>query len=88
MQQKAASDLSILHSLSLFVTHPALFLDTPWGSEMDLLIKVGFNDTSILVGHFVSSPGEKEKRDKRDSRPPSGPLSKYRFLYRFFLLKI
>ena len=29
---------------------------------------LGFNDTSTLVGHFVSSPREKEKRDTRDSR--------------------
>ena len=29
---------------------------------------LGFNDTSILVGHFVSSPREREKRDRRDSR--------------------
>ena len=29
---------------------------------------LGFNDTSTLVGHFVSSPREREKRDKRDSR--------------------
>ena len=28
----------------------------------------GFNDTATLVGHFVSSPREKEKRDRRDSR--------------------
>ena len=28
---------------------------------------LGFNDTSILVGHFVLSPGEREKRDRRDS---------------------
>ena len=27
-----------------------------------------FNDTSTLVGHFVSSPREWEKRDRRDSR--------------------
>ena len=26
-----------------------------------------FNDTSNLVGHFVSSPREREKRDRRDS---------------------
>ena len=32
------------------------------------LIVLGFNDTSTLVGHFVSSPREKEKRDRRDSR--------------------
>ena len=29
---------------------------------------LGFNNTSILVGHFVSSPREREKRDRRDSR--------------------
>ena len=27
------------------------------------LIVLGFNDTSTLVGHFVSSPREREKRD-------------------------
>ena len=26
------------------------------------------NDTSTLVGHFVLSPREREKRDRRDSR--------------------
>ena len=29
---------------------------------------LGFNDTSTLVGHFVLSPREREKRDRRDSR--------------------
>ena len=29
---------------------------------------LGFNDTSTLVGHFVSSPREMEKKDRRDSR--------------------
>ena len=29
---------------------------------------LGFNDKSTLVGHFVSSPREREKRDSRDSR--------------------
>ena len=32
------------------------------------MIVLGFNDTSTLVGHFVSSPREREKRDRRDSR--------------------
>ena len=27
-----------------------------------------FNDTSTLEGHFVSSPREREKRDRRESR--------------------
>ena len=31
-------------------------------------VVLGFNDTSTLVGHFVSSPREREKRDRRDSR--------------------
>ena len=34
----------------------------------ELLIELGLNDTSTLVGHFVSSPREREKRDGRDSR--------------------
>ena len=33
-----------------------------------ILIVLGFNDTSTLVGHFVSSPREREKSDRRDSR--------------------
>ena len=32
------------------------------------MIVLGFNDTSTLVGHFVSSPREREKRDRRDNR--------------------
>ena len=35
---------------------------------MDFLIVLGFNDTSTHVGHFVSSPREREKRDRRDGR--------------------
>ena len=32
---------------------------------------LGFNNTSTLVGHFVLSPREREKRDRRDSRRDS-----------------
>ena len=32
----------------------------------DWLIVLGFNDTSTLEGHFVSSPREREKRDRRE----------------------
>ena len=32
------------------------------------LIVLGFNDTSTLVGHFVSSPRKREISDRRDSR--------------------
>ena len=31
------------------------------------MIMLGFNDTSTLLGHFVLSPREKEKRDRRNS---------------------
>ena len=40
---------------------------TQWG-HVDFLIVLGFNDTSTLEGHFVSSPREREKRDRRESR--------------------
>ena len=32
------------------------------------MIELGFNDMSTIVGHFVLSPREREKRDRRDSR--------------------
>ena len=34
-------------------------------SELWFLIVLGFNDTSTLVGHLVSSSREREKRDSR-----------------------
>ena len=37
-------------------------------SNYSRLIVLGFNDTSTLEGHFVSSPREREKRDRRESR--------------------
>ena len=37
------------------------------GGQKDLIV-LGFNDTSTLEGHFVSSPREREKRDRRESR--------------------
>ena len=38
------------------------------GRFLWVLIVLGFNDTSTLEGHFVSSPREREKRDRRESR--------------------
>ena len=32
------------------------------------LMVLGFNGTSTLVGHFMLSPREREKRDRRNSR--------------------
>ena len=42
--------------------------DASYQLHINWLIVLGFNDTSTLVGHFVSSPREREKRDRRDSR--------------------
>ena len=63
-----------LHMVSLFLydhTKSAL-PGTPQilAGALDMidLIELGFNDTSTLVGHFVSSPREREKTDRRDSR--------------------
>ena len=40
---------------------------------MMIVIVLGFNDTSTLVGHFVSSPRERDKRDSRgDEREGQG----------------
>ena len=52
-------------------------LDVPW------LIVLGFNDTSTLVGHFMSSPREKEKRDRRDnSRDEREEQGKWKWINR------
>ena len=43
--------------------------ETKWFVNKDLiLIELGFNDTSTLVGRFVWSPRKREKRDRKDSR--------------------
>ena len=39
-----------------------------WPSNFSILFVLGFNDTSTLEGHFVSSPRERERRDRRESR--------------------
>ena len=36
--------------------------------DINWLIVLAFNDTSTLMGHFVSSPREREKRDRREMR--------------------
>ena len=45
-----------------------LFISNTNDSNYGNLIVLGFNDTSTLEGHFVSSPREREKRDRRESR--------------------
>ena len=39
-----------------------------WSKFFPFRVVLGFNDTSTLEGHFVSSPREREKRDRRESR--------------------
>ena len=51
-----------------FFTFTPVLLSSLSLSFIDWLIVLGFNDTSTLVGHFVSSPREREKKDRRDSR--------------------
>ena len=41
---------------------------TLWVKFSADLIVLGFNDTSALVGQFVSSHRERDKRDRRESR--------------------
>ena len=61
---RAFSFLLILSSLTWFMQ--PLCLQTR-------LIVLGFNDTSTLVGHFVSSTRERKKRDsRRDEREGQG----------------
>ena len=50
------------------VTSFQLAPSTIYPSSEKELILLGFNDTSTLEGHFVSSPREREKRDRRESR--------------------
>ena len=61
MPRSAAYDLG-LHCL------PVTRLGVSSLQWVKQLIVLGFNDTSTLVGHFVSFPREREKRDRRDSR--------------------
>ena len=37
-------------------------------NHVNKLLVLGFNDMSTHVGHFMSSPREREIRDRRDSK--------------------
>ena len=53
------------------------------------LIVLVFNDMSTLVGHFVSSPREREKRDSRgDEREGQGLMWTHFALERSFYLPV
>ena len=53
---------------ALFTKGSKLPLNKGFKNMFEFLIVLGFNDTSTLEGHFVSSPREREKRDRRESR--------------------
>ena len=58
-----------LFSLYIYIEKLKIFLSETTGPILIFdLIMLRFNDTSTLVGHFVSSSREREKRDRRDSR--------------------
>ena len=62
-----------MFSYSLDALSEALLLSTHNIHFCRDLIVLGFNDTSTLMGHFVSSPREREKRDsRRDEREGQG----------------
>ena len=52
------------------IKHVPLMKVSPWQciKFQKTLFKFFFNDTSTLVGHFMLSPKEMEKRDKRTDR--------------------
>ena len=67
----SASTIYVHHSSQMDLTLVLLNPDMPCLCKQcrsRSLIELGFNDTSTLVGHFVSSPREREKKDRRDSR--------------------
>ena len=57
---------SFVFNMASIMTAKTIHIKT--ASTWKVLIVLGFNDTSTLVGHFVSSPREREKSDRRDSR--------------------
>ena len=72
--EKQEEKIFVIWSLKEEICSPSL---SEKGSTLkDWLIVLGFNDTSALVGHFVSSPRERETRDRRDRMDlfPKGDL--------------
>ena len=64
-------ELLIIMSLLLIAgveRNPYPSSESSVSSNSSQLIVLGFNDTSTLVGHFVSSPRERGKIDRRDNR--------------------
>ena len=60
--------MSIYSTVNMYFIGNMYFTASQARYLMNWLIVLGFNYTSTLVGHFVSSPREREKSDRRDSR--------------------
>ena len=60
--QKGDNDFNLLENYVAKLGFKLVTLD------LQSLTVVVFNNRSTLIGHFVSSPREREKRDRRDSR--------------------
>ena len=60
--------IRLSHPGRLYTSCSGLFVQKHRLNKTHWLIVLGFNDTSTLEGHFVSSPREREKRDRRESR--------------------
>ena len=60
-------DLVVLYTGSSNACHsPCKISEIEDQSVFEIVIVLGFNDTSTLEGHFVSSPREREKRGRRE----------------------
>ena len=59
---------NVCKGVSVPVSNLGLFLYPQHNYFFMIFIVFGFNDTSTHVGHFVLSPREREKRDRKDSR--------------------
>ena len=64
---KRTSTIAILHNLHMNKENCNRGRGTTLEWSVDLNV-LGLNDTSTLESHFVLSPREREKRDRRDSR--------------------
>ena len=62
--------------MSAFVPSKVCHLKVDSRESSRNLMVLGFNDTSTLVGHFVPSPREREKRDRRDIKERDGEKGK------------
>ena len=65
-----------------FVTAWNISHNSMYSCSSRYMIVLGFNDRSTLVGHFVSSPREREKGDRTDSRWEEQDLSPDRIAHR------